>query len=287
MFGFRRREWKHARREEIAYLKELVAVGCLLALIMGVLGFLAETDGKTPYATLPDPPPATNASLPSPEENLTPQKKVEPASAPGVSPKAVSPRRDARSGDVDERALDGIDPLATPEVFDRFDEWDASIAFENAVLHVPDWPLASQRREMSQPRIHVVIDKASHTLTLFRGSEVVRQYGIAVGKNPGDKTRAGDNRTPEGVFPVQQIHDAAHWVHDFGDGKGVIEGAYGPLFIRLGTPPWKGIGIHGTHDPDSIGTNATEGCVRMHNDELLELAEILEIGMTVTILPNS
>ena len=280
MFGFRRREWRHARREEIAYLKELVAVGCLLALIMGVLGFLGQTDGQAPEAGLP----VARARSQARESGST---TVDPAAiARGQGQTVPSPLREARSEDAEARALDGIDPLATPEVFGRFDERDAFIAFENAVLHVPDWPLASQRRTAPQPRIHVVIDKAGHTLTLFRGSEVVRQYGIAVGKNPGDKTRGGDNRTPEGVFPVQQIHNAAHWVHDFGDGKGVIEGAYGPLFIRLGTPPWRGIGIHGTHDPDSIGTNATEGCVRMRNDELLELAETLEIGTTVTILPN-
>ena len=283
MFGFRRREWKHARREEIAYLKELVAVGCLLALIMGALGFLAERGGEPPYATRADPTErAPETNLPAADRREAPAvvRTVREAEAPPAHRPVVA---EEPAPDVFD-SLDSLDPLATPEVFDRFDAMDE---LGSLVAHVPsEWSLATQRRTTPTPRIHAVVDKGAHTLTLFRGDEVVRQYGIAVGKNPGDKARAGDNRTPEGTFPVQQVHNAAHWVHDFGDGKGVVEGAYGPLFIRLGTPPWKGIGIHGTHDPLSIGTNATEGCVRMRNDELLELAEMLEIGTPVTILPN-
>ena len=67
--------------------------------------------------------------------------------------------------------------------------------------------------------------------------------------NFGQKVKAGDNRTPEGVFKVVSKEPAAHWTYDFG--KGPVKGAYGPLFIRLSTPGFKGIGIHGTHDPET------------------------------------
>lgn len=132
----------------------------------------------------------------------------------------------------------------------------------------------------------VRIDKAKHKLELFENGRLVKEYRVAVGKNTGDKQRVGDMRTPEGEFPVQQIQDASGWSHDFRDGKGVIKGAYGPLFIRLKTPGWKGIGIHGTHDPNSIGTNVTEGCIRMHNEELREFVRKIDIGTTVIIAPN-
>ena len=61
-----------------------------------------------------------------------------------------------------------------------------------------------------------------------------------------------------------EVIDASYWTHDFGDGKGEIEGAYGPYFISLDTSnlsggAWDGIGIHGTHNPASIGTCASEG----------------------------
>ena len=93
-------------------------------------------------------------------------------------------------------------------------------------------------------------------MRVMSGGEVLEVFGVAVGKNAGDKQRAGDMRTPEGSFTVEQVQDASWWSHDFGDGKGEIKGAYGPWFIRLKTG-WRGIGIHGTHDPriDRDGRN--------------------------------
>jgi len=116
------------------------------------------------------------------------------------------------------------------------------------------------------------IVKSEHTLYVMKGDETIRKYFVAVGRNPGQKERSGDNRTPEGSFEVSQIQDSAGWAHDFKDGKGMIKGAYGPWFIRLKTP-WKGIGIHGTHDPDSIGKDITEGCIRLKNTDMRELKE--------------
>ena len=145
----------------------------------------------------------------------------------------------------------------------------------------------------------IKIHKQSYRLELFEDglAAPVRTYGVAVAKNPGDKQKTGDNRTPTswgsavaiparyagaavGVpsaqvpFVVEEICDASYWTHDFGDGKGVIEGAYGPWFISLDTG-WIGIGIHGTHDPASIGTMASEGCIRLRNEDVAELKQLI------------
>lgn len=85
------------------------------------------------------------------------------------------------------------------------------------------------------------------------------------------------------MFEVIQIQNASYWTHDFRDGKGEIKGAYGPWFIRLETG-WRGIGIHGTHDPSSIGTAASEGCIRMKNEDVQRLHEkYVKIGLKVFI----
>jgi lipoprotein-anchoring transpeptidase ErfK/SrfK len=103
----------------------------------------------------------------------------------------------------------------------------------------------------------IVVSKEKMTLFLYDSKdELIIAYPIACGKAYGNKQRPGDNKTPEGKFEVSQTQDASRWEHDFGDGKGYIKNAYGPYFIRLKTPPHKGIGIHGTHKPSSIG-NAT------------------------------
>ncbi|MDR1977452.1 MAG: L,D-transpeptidase [Synergistaceae bacterium] len=128
----------------------------------------------------------------------------------------------------------------------------------------------------------VRIDKGDYRLYLYRGGDVEKSYKVGVGKNPGNKERAGDNKTPNGIFTVQSIENASSWTHDFRDGKGAIKGAYGPWFIRLKTG-WRGIGIHGTHDPNSRGSMVSEGCIRMLNDELEELRQIAFKDMKVVI----
>lgn len=129
------------------------------------------------------------------------------------------------------------------------------------------------------------ISKGEHILRVMQGGEVVESFGIATGKNAGNKERVGDMRTPEGTFSVVQVQDSSWWTHDFGDGKGEISGAYGPWFVRLKTG-WQGIGIHGTHDPASIGTDATEGCIRLTNENIAKLKEkYVTIGMRVVIRP--
>ena len=133
----------------------------------------------------------------------------------------------------------------------------------------------------------IVVDKETLSLKLFdySGNEM-NSYGISCGKNPGNKDRIGDLKTPEGIFHITEIEEASTWGHDFKDGKGKIEGAYGPWFLRLEVPGHKGIGIHGTHKPESIGTRDTEGCIRLKNEDIADLKTKVNIGMVVIVLPS-
>lgn len=134
---------------------------------------------------------------------------------------------------------------------------------------------------------YIVISKEDMNLSLYdRDSLLICRFDVAVGKNYGNKQRSGDMKTPEGSFSISQIQDASTWCHDFNDGNGVIEGCYGNWFIRLSTPPHTGIGIHGTHAPESIGTRATEGCIRLNNNDLDSLKPLVRVGMRVDILSS-
>lgn len=124
-----------------------------------------------------------------------------------------------------------------------------------------------------QLRLYVVNEKND---TLFSSP-------VACGTNLGNKTRKGDRKTPEGTFRITKMYDATSWKHDFGDGKGMRAGAYGPLFFRLNVPGFNDIGIHGTIFPETIGTRSSEGCVRMNNEDIKKLYHHCFIGMTVII----
>lgn len=90
------------------------------------------------------------------------------------------------------------------------------------------------------------------------------------------------------------------------------DNAYGPRFYRISYPnendiaryeeakkngslPTKngripsigsGIALHGNNDPDSIGQLASSGCIRMYNDDIIELEQYIQVGTPVLILPD-
>ncbi len=136
----------------------------------------------------------------------------------------------------------------------------------------------------------VLIDKYRMQLALLSVSDssavadTLWVAPIACGRRGGHKQAQGDMRTPEGAYYVTEICDARQWGHDFNDGLGYIEHAYGPWFFRLSFG--SGIGIHGTHAPQSMGLRATEGCIRLKNDDLERLRPYIEVGTPVTILPD-
>lgn len=134
----------------------------------------------------------------------------------------------------------------------------------------------------------IIINKAEMTLSLYNyKGELLQKSGVATGKNFGSKQSVGDLKTPEGIFTITSIEDASNWTHDFKDDNlGTINGAYGPFFIRLNVPGQKGIGIHGTHDENSIGSRASEGCIRMHNVDLIKLVEKIKTASIVIITPS-
>ncbi len=107
--------------------------------------------------------------------------------------------------------------------------------------------------------IHVDVEQKR--LTLFRGEETIRTYTVATG--------AWDTPTPVGVFTI---------THRF---SGQMCG-FGTCFLGLNVP-WGNYGIHGTNKPESIGYNASHGCIRMNVADAEELYRLVPNGTKVVI----
>ena len=105
----------------------------------------------------------------------------------------------------------------------------------------------------------IVISKASRTLQLFRNNILVKTYPIAVGKML--------TQTPVGTFVVVNRQPNPG-------------GPFGAMWLSLSKA---GYGIHGTNDPSSIGKSVSLGCVRMYNQDVLELSTQVPNGTSVTI----
>jgi lipoprotein-anchoring transpeptidase ErfK/SrfK len=163
------------------------------------------------------------------------------------------------------------------------EEPDAEIPVADTINASVADSLLQEIEEDSLAEYYLAVDVKEFKLYVYLGEERLKTYSIATGKNTGDKQKVGDCRTPLGNFRIQKIEPSAHWVYDYGDGKGYVN-AYGPWFIRLEThadqtisgKSWTGIGIHGTHDETSIGKRVSRGCLRLHNEDLLELVKFLK-----------
>lgn len=106
----------------------------------------------------------------------------------------------------------------------------------------------------------IVINVSYRTLNLYKDGKLVKTYPVAVGK-PGTPT-------PKGVFKI--VNKATN-----------PGGEFGAKWLGLSLPHY---GIHGTNDPSSIGKAKSEGCVRMYNQDIIELYYTVPIGTTVKII---
>lgn len=59
-----------------------------------------------------------------------------------------------------------------------------------------------------------------------------------------------------------------------------------PVFIALLTPPFYGIGIHGTNAPSSVPGRRSHGCMRMHNEDIVRVRRMVDKDSRVTVLPD-
>ena len=134
------------------------------------------------------------------------------------------------------------------------------------------------------------IDKAQRTLTLLRGSRVIRTYPVSLGHDPvGRKTQEGDGRTPEGQYTVDSRNGRSHFhlaLHlSYPDAGDRTEAQ------RRGVAPGGDIMIHGL--PNGLGwldrlhlkRDWTDGCIAVTNKEMDDIWAHVATGTEVRILP--
>lgn len=123
-------------------------------------------------------------------------------------------------------------------------------------------------------KFSVLVDKTRNALFLKADGTVVRGYRIATGK---------DRSTPEGSFKIKNHLKNPTWYYE---GKVIPhESPDNPLGTRWMGFDKEGYGLHGTTKPEEIGQFATLGCVRMLNEDIEFLYELLAVGTEVNIIP--
>ena len=118
----------------------------------------------------------------------------------------------------------------------------------------------------------IIINSAYNTLNFYEDGFLVRKFSCATGK--------AYTSTPQGKTTVaNKIKNRPYYKYGIPGGS-----PNNPLGRRwIGLFDGDTYAIHGTNEASSIGTNASHGCIRMHNSEVEWLYDQINIGATVLI----
>lgn len=138
-------------------------------------------------------------------------------------------------------------------------------------------------------RYAVVVDTSKSTLYLFENvngePRYVSDFYISVGKKGADKASEGDQKTPLGVYFVNE-HLGRDKLTDF-YGSGAYPLSYPNEWDKRLGRDGHGIWLHGTpSDTYSRPPRASNGCVVLANNDLTDLGSHLQIGITPVIITS-
>jgi lipoprotein-anchoring transpeptidase ErfK/SrfK len=129
----------------------------------------------------------------------------------------------------------------------------------------------------------VIIDTKNTFLYFVLNDEQAMRYGIGVGREgftwSGEQTVARKAEWPDWHPPAEMVSRQPYLPRFMAGGPGNPLGARA---MYLGETEYR---IHGTNKPDTIGKQASSGCSRLTNDDVMDLYERVKVGAKVIVLP--
>ena len=129
----------------------------------------------------------------------------------------------------------------------------------------------------------IIIDTPNTYLYLVQPGGKAIRYGIGVGRSgftwSGMQTISRKSEWPDWYPPAEMITRQPYLP------RFVAGGVTSPLGARamyLGNTEYR---IHGTNQPETIGHNVSSGCIRMNNDDVIDLYSRVNVGTKVIVLP--
>ena len=134
------------------------------------------------------------------------------------------------------------------------------------------------------PPVTVRVDTKTNMLAVHQAEKIIAAYPVTIG--------SGRTESPVGEWKVKGVAKMPNYRYDE---KMLQEGERSDDFKMLPPGPnspvgviWialnkKGIGLHGTEEPDSIGRSVSHGCVRLANWDVVRLAGKVKGGVAVSI----
>lgn len=128
----------------------------------------------------------------------------------------------------------------------------------------------------------IVIDTPQRFLYLVQGNGRAMRYGIGVGRPgftwAGAKTITMKREWPDWTPPPEMLKrrpDLPRFM------EGGPENPLGARAMYLGSSLYR---IHGSNEPWTIGTAVSSGCIRMRNEDVIDLYERVRVGTRVVVI---
>ena len=147
-------------------------------------------------------------------------------------------------------------------------------------LKRPDVIRPKQHLKVFSGKMAITVSKTRNDLLLTADGRYFKRYHVGTGRY---------DKTPVGSFVIaERIPEPPWWRDDghivpFGDKENILGTRWMAIKATGTTPEIKGYGIHGTWDTNSIGKAESAGCIRLKNEDVEELFELVPLGTPVVI----
>jgi lipoprotein-anchoring transpeptidase ErfK/SrfK len=129
----------------------------------------------------------------------------------------------------------------------------------------------------------VIIDTKNTFLYFVLSDTQALRYGIGVGREgftwSGEQTVARKTEWPDWRPPAEMLVRQPYLPRFMAGGPGNPLGARA---MYLGETEYR---IHGTNKPETIGKRVSSGCIRLTNEDVMDLYERVKVGAKVIVLP--
>lgn len=129
----------------------------------------------------------------------------------------------------------------------------------------------------------VIIDTGNTFLYFVLNDTQAMRYGIGVGREgftwSGEQTVARKAEWPDWHPPAEMVSRQPYLPRFMAGGPGNPLGARA---MYLGETEYR---IHGTNNPDTIGKRVSSGCIRLTNEDVVDLYGRVKVGAKVIVLP--
>src|SRR5215831_6806563 len=131
----------------------------------------------------------------------------------------------------------------------------------------------------------IIVDTPNTYLYLVMPGGKAMRYGIGVGREgftwSGVKTIERKAEWPDWTPPPEMIQRQPYLP------RFVAGGASNPLGARAMYLSGSVYRIHGTNDPSTIGGHVSSGCIRLVNEDVIDLYSRVGVGTKVVVLPQT